>query len=136
LTEVFPGSGSWDPPQGERGGAAPDPFVQFESPAGVVTATTAGFTTTLTDQFQSSWDGELITPKDQTVSAATLMDPMPVWLIWVGDEDGCNASSCAAEVACQIRRPVTEDELTDGRLRIENRHGCARVELDLVCASP
>ena len=80
---------NWDRTIGDLGGSAPDPFCEYENPAGQVSSTTAGVTDTLIDTYNPIWN-QVITPPGATVSAATLMANSPTWQIWVGDDDNCS----------------------------------------------
>jgi hypothetical protein len=121
----------WDRAFGEIGGTAPDPFCEFENPAGQVTPTTAGTTDTITDNAKPVWN-QVITPAGMTVSAATLMATNPTWQIWVGDDDGCTGV-CTADVACTIRQQISESTLRSGELVVTNRQSCAQLTLDFTC---
>jgi len=126
-------SNNWDRSFGEIGGTAPDPFCEFENPAGQVTTTTAGVTDTLTDTYNPKWN-QVITPVGMTVSASTLMANSPTWQIWVGDDDGCNpGQTCLGDVACTFKSPITEAQLKAGELVLTNRQNCNSLTLGLVC---
>jgi hypothetical protein len=123
----------WDRPAGDLGGTAPDPFCEFENPAGQVTTSTAGVSDTLIDTYDPTWNQE-ITPAGTTVSAATLMATSPAWQIWVGDDDGCNpGQSCLGDVACTIRQTISETQLKAGQLVVNGRQSCINVTIGLVC---
>jgi hypothetical protein len=123
----------WDRFSGELGGTAPDPFCEFENPAGQVSETTAGVTDTLIDTYNPNWN-QVISPPGMTVSAMTLMANNPTWQIWVGDDDGCSGgTNCLGEVACTIRQPITETNLRSGQLIVNNRQNCNSVTINFVC---
>ena len=82
---------NWDRYSGDLGGSAPDPFCEYENPAGQVSSTTAGVTDTLIDTYNPTWN-QVITPPGATVSAATLMASSPAWQIWIGDDDNCSGT--------------------------------------------
>jgi hypothetical protein len=124
---------NWDRNAGDVGNSAPDPFCEFENPAGQVTPTTAGVTDTIRDTYNPVWN-MTITPAGMTVAASTLMANNPTWQIWVGDDDGCPpGQSCRADVACTIRQPITETNLRSGQLIVSNDENCNRVIIDFVC---
>jgi len=123
---------SWDRFSGEIGGTAPDPFCEYENPAGQVTSTTAGVTDTLIDTHNPVWNQE-ITPPGTTVAASTLMASSPTWQIWVGDDDGCTTQNCLGDVACTIRQTISEPTLRSGQLVVNNRQSCVRVTIGFVC---
>jgi hypothetical protein len=123
---------NWDRPTGEVGGPLPDPFCEFENPAGQVTTTTAGVTDTVIDTLNPTWN-QVITPAGMTVSASTLMATNPTWQIWVGDDDGCASPNCLADVACTIRQPITDAQLRAGQVVVTNRMSCNSVTIDFMC---
>jgi hypothetical protein len=126
-------SGPWDRANGDVGGSLPDPFCEYENPAGQVTTATAGVTDTLTDTRNPMWNQE-INPPGMTVAASTLMANSPAWQIWVGDDDGCKGpGGCLGDVACTIRQTITEDQLRAGKLTVSNRQSCNQVVIGLVC---
>jgi hypothetical protein len=125
-------SNSWDRFSGDLGGSAPDPFCEYENPAGQVTSTTAGVTDTLIDTYNPNWN-QVITPPGATVSAATLMANSPAWQIWIGDDDNCSGLGCFGEVACTIRQTITETNLRSGQLIVTNRQQCNSVTINFVC---
>jgi hypothetical protein len=110
----------------------PDPFCEFENPAGQVTTTTAGVTDTVIDTLNPTWN-QVITPAGMTVSASTLMATNPTWQIWVGDDDGCASPNCLADVACTIRQPITDAQLRAGQVVVTNRMSCNSVTIDFMC---
>jgi len=126
---------NWDRFSGDLGGSAPDPFCEYENPAGQVTSTTAGVTDTLIDTYNPNWN-QVITPPGATVSAATLMASSPAWQIWIGDDDNCSGTGCFGEVACTIRQTITETNLRSGQLIVTNRQQCNSVTINFVCQSP
>jgi hypothetical protein len=132
---TFMSGRAWDRLNGEVGGSAPDPFCEYENPAGQVSTTTAGVTDTINDTFNPTWN-QTITPVGATVAASTLMSNNPTWQVWVGDDDGCNSAGCFADVACTIRQPITEAQLRAGQLVITNHQSCNSVTLNFVCAAP
>jgi len=127
---------NWDRNFGDMGGLQPDPFCEYENPAGQVTTTTAGTTDTLQDTFNPTWN-QTITPVGVTVAASTLMSTNPTWQIWVGDDDGCSGiGGCLGDVACTIRQAITEAQLTSGQLVVSNHQSCNSVTLKFVCQAP
>jgi len=126
---------TWDRFSGDLGGSAPDPFCEYENPAGQVSSTTAGVTDTLIDTYNPNWN-QVITPPGATVSAATLMANSPAWQIWIGDDDNCTGLGCFGEVACTIRQTITETNLRSGQLIVSNRQQCDSVTINFVCQSP
>jgi len=128
--------GGWDRNVGELGGSAPDPFCEFENPAGQVSSTTAGVTDTIVDDATASWN-QVITPPGMTVAASTLMAAKPTWQIWVGDDDGCDPpQGCLGDIACSYSSTISEAALRAGELTILNRMSCASLKLQLLCQSP
>jgi hypothetical protein len=132
---TFMSGGTWDRTFGEIGGSQPDPFCEFENPAGTVNMANAGVTDTITDSLNPTWN-QTITPAGMTVAASTLMANSPAWQIWVGDDDGCNMLGCLADVACRFRETITEPQLRSGQLVINNQQSCNSLTLNFVCASP
>ena len=127
---------AWDRNIGDLGGSKPDPFCEYENPAGQVSTTTAGTTDTVMDTFTPTWN-QTITPVGVTVAASTLMSNNPTWQIWVGDDDGCSGpGGCLGDVACTIRQTVTEAQLTSGQLVVSNHQSCNSVTLKFVCQAP
>jgi len=127
---------NWDRNIGDMGGSKPDPFCEYENPAGQVSTTTAGTTDTIQDTFTPTWN-QTITPVGVTVPASTLMASNPTWQIWVGDDDGCiGPGGCLGDVACTIRQAVTEAQLTSGQLVVSNHQSCNSVTLKFVCQAP
>ena len=125
--------GGWDRNAGDLGGSAPDPFCEFENPAGQVSSTTAGVTDTIVDDATATWN-QVITPPGMTVAASTLMANNPTWQIWVGDDDGCSGpGGCLGDVVCTIRQTITEAQLRAGQLVVVNRQSCDQVTIGLVC---
>jgi hypothetical protein len=137
LSMSPPGGGTWDPPTGDEGGSAPDPFCEYENPANDVSATTAGVTATVTDAFNVTWD-EVITPPNVTVSASALMASKPAWRIWVGDEDCTNPRNCGTlgQIACSYQQPISAASLMSGGLTINNYQSCLSLTLSFVCQAP
>jgi hypothetical protein len=128
--------GGWDRNFGDVGGSAPDPFCEFENPAGQVSSTTAGVTDTVVDDASATWNQE-ITPPGLTVAASTLMANNPTWQIWVGDDDGCNGpQGCLGDIACTYAQTIPEATLRSGMLTINNRMSCTSLTLQFVCKSP
>jgi hypothetical protein len=127
--------GNWDRSFGEIGGSQPDPFCEFENPAGSVNPANAGVTDTITDTLNPMWN-TTITPVGVTVAASTLMANSPSWQIWVGDDDGCGGAVCIADVACTFRERITEPQLRSGQLVINNHQSCNSLTLKFVCANP
>jgi hypothetical protein len=140
LAASPPGGGTWDPMHGDEGGTAPDPFCEFENPAGDITNQTAGVTSTVTDEFSVTWD-QVISPSNATVSASVLMANNPVWRIWVGDEDCSNPNSpntCggAGQTACSYQQTIPASALQSGMLAISNFQSCVSLTLSFVCQAP
>ena len=128
--------GGWDRNMGELGGSAPDPFCEFENPAGQVSSTTAGVTDTIIDDATATWN-QVITPPGMTVAASTLMANNPTWQIWVGDDDGCDSpQGCLGDIACTYSSTISETALRAGELTILNRMSCTSLRLEFVCQSP
>jgi hypothetical protein len=123
---------TWDRSSGQIGGSLPDPFCEYENPAGQVSTTTAGVTDTVVDTLNPTWN-QVISPANMTVSASTLMANNPTWQIWVGDDDGCSTPSCLADVACSIRQPITAGQLMAGKAVFVSQQMCNSVTIDFVC---
>jgi len=123
---------NWDRLTGQIGGPLPDPFCEFENPAGNVSTATAGVTDTIVDTLDPTWN-QVITPAGMTVSAATLMSVNPTWQIWVGDDDGCATPSCLADVACTYRQAITAAQLQAGQLVVNNLMSCNSLTLAFTC---
>ncbi|HEY7373486.1 MAG TPA: hypothetical protein VIF57_15100 [Polyangia bacterium] len=123
---------NWDRNFGDVGGPLPDPFCEFENPAGQVTTSTAGVTDTITDTLKPTWN-QVISPAGMTVAASTLMANNPTWQIWVGDDDGCATPSCLADVACTIKQPITESQLRAGQLIVTKQQSCESVTINFMC---
>jgi hypothetical protein len=130
-----PGGGTWDPVHGDEGGVEPDLFCEYENPAGDVTATTAGVTSTIVDTYSATWN-QTITPTGVTVSASALMAAKPAWRIWVGDEDCTRANVCnSGQIVCTYQQAFTAAQLMSGSASITNVQSCQSLDLRLVCAS-
>jgi hypothetical protein len=130
-----PTGGTWDPYHGDEGGPEPDLFCEFENPAGDVTPTTAGVTSTIVDVYAASWN-QTITPAGVTISASALMAAKPAWRIWVGDEDCSKANVCnTGQIICTYQQPFTAAQLMAGAASISNLQSCNSLDLTLVCAS-
>jgi hypothetical protein len=128
--------GGWDRNFGDLGGSAPDPFCEFENPAGQVSSTTAGATDTILDSATAIWNQE-ITPPGITVAASSLMAINPTWQIWVGDDDGCDSpQGCLADIACTYESSIPESALRAGELTISDVMDCTTLKLQLICQSP
>jgi hypothetical protein len=128
--------GGWDRNFGDMGGSAPDPFCEFENPAGQVSSTTAGVTDTIVDDATATWN-QVITPPGMTVAASTLMANNPTWQIWVGDDDGCSGpSGCLGDIACTYTSSIPETALRAGEITISNRMSCSSLKLQFVCQAP
>jgi hypothetical protein len=140
LARNPPGGGNWDPDGGDEGGSAPDPFCEYENPAGDISDQTAGVTSTVTDELSATWD-QVITPTGVTVRASTLMANNPAWRIWVGDED-CRIpnvqSSCGTlgQIACSYQQPIPASALQSGTLVISNFQSCVSLTLSFECQAP
>jgi hypothetical protein len=134
LATSPPGGGTWDPPTGDEGGSAPDPFCEYENPSGSISPSTAGVTSTVVDNFMPTWD-QTITPPGVTVSAQALMANRPAWRIWVGDEDCLNKNNCGSlgQIACSYQQPITAAALESGELTISNYQSCVALTLQFVC---
>ena len=100
-------------PAGVAGdGIQPDPFCQFERPAGVIDSNTGAATRTLNDTFTATWN-QTVTPGTGTITAADLMSANPdTWRVWVGDSEFNGRGT----LACQVRPPLSANALVDGRL--------------------
>jgi hypothetical protein len=129
-----PGREKWDSSSGkDTGGAAPDPYCQFDNEAANPSPDTAGITDTITDSFAPRWN-EVITPPGQTISAAVLLDPNAHWKLIVGDDDGCDASKvCVAENICTVLPPMKNAWLLDGSVSETVAPSCQTLSLRFVC---
>jgi hypothetical protein len=136
-----PGGGTWDPPQGDEGGAAPDLFCEYDMPGMDINMMTAGVTSTVVDVFTANWD-QVITPSGMTVGASALMAANPAWRIWVGDEDCNSPGNCTATGAdrrgpiCSYQQGIPATALLSGQLKLSNFQGCVSLTLSFVCQSP
>jgi hypothetical protein len=119
---------TWDPKSGAIGGTAPDPFCEFEMPAGAVTLATAGVTDTIVDSFTATW-GQVVSPAGKTVKASDLMSTTTSWRIWVGDDDG----NGVGQVACQIQQPLSANALHTGQLTVQNIGSCVSLTVQFLC---
>jgi hypothetical protein len=134
LMRTPPGGGTWDPPFGDEGGPAPDPFCEFENPARDFSIQTAGVTSTVPDAFSVTWN-QVITPAGVTISASALTAPNPAWRIWVGDEDCASPGNCGTigQVVCSYQQPISPASLESRQLALTNLQGCASLTLSFVC---
>jgi hypothetical protein len=124
---------NWDPHSGAVGSTQPDPFCQFEMPAGSVTTSTAGVTDTIIDNFNPVWN-QVVTPVGKTVKAADLMSTSKTWRLWVGDDDGCTMKDgCVGQEICEVSQPLSVDALKTGLLTRENLAGCLSLTVKFVC---
>jgi hypothetical protein len=119
---------TWDPKTGALGGTAPDPFCQFEMPAGSVTLATAGVTDTVVDSFTPTW-GQTVSPAGKTVKASDLMSTSTTWRLWVGDDEG----NGTGQVACQIWQPLSANALHTGQLTVQNVSSCVSLTVQFLC---
>jgi hypothetical protein len=119
---------TWDPKNGALGGTAPDPFCEFEMPAGAVTLATAGVTDTIVDSFTAMW-GQTVSPAGKTVKASDLMSTTNTWRLWVGDDDG----NGVGQVACQIQQPLSANALHTGQLTVQNLGSCVSLTVQFLC---
>jgi hypothetical protein len=123
-----PGGGTWDPHTSGGDGTAPDPFCEFEMPAHMVTAATAGVTPTLPDTFTPVWNAD-VTPQGKAIKASDLMSTSKTWRLWVGDADGC----CTGQEICEIDQPLTAGALLAGQVVHENLMSCLSLTVKFVC---
>jgi hypothetical protein len=132
LSTTPPFSGPWDR-AGELGNASPDPFCEFEETAGVVDQT-AGVTETIRDSFTATWN-QTVTAPGRTMSAADLLSPTAPWLLWVGDDDGCDLDGCFGDVACEVSAPMPDSWLQSGTGVLGQTGSCVSVTVTvrLVC---
>ena len=139
LSKNPSGGNTWDPVVGDEGGSAPDPFCEFENPAGDITTQTAGVTSTITDTFTPTWS-QVITPAGLTISASALMANNPAWRIWVGDED-CSTlnkpSTCGVgQTACSYQQTIPASALQSGMLTVSNFQSCVSLTVSFRCQAP
>jgi len=125
-----PGGGTWDPKTSGGDGTAPDPFCEFEMPAHMVTAATAGVTAALPDTFAPVWNTD-VTPQGKAIKASDLMSTSKTWRLWVGDADGC----CVGQEICEIDQPLTAGALLAGQSVHENLMSCLSLTVKFVCTT-
>ncbi len=129
-----PGGGPWDPHPSSSDGAQPDPFCEFEMPAGQVSPTTAGVTATLPDTFTPVWNTD-VTPQKKGIKASDLMSSAGTWRLWVGDADGCTAKDgCVGQEICEVDQPLTAAALLTGQASYQNLMSCVSLTVKFVCA--
>jgi hypothetical protein len=123
-----PGYLTWDRKTGDLGGADPDPFCEFEMPAGSVTVDTAGVTDTFLDTYTAAW-GQTVSPATKTIKAQDLLSPTGSWRLWVGDDEG----NGRGQLACGIQQPMQASWLHDGQITFSNLGSCVSLTVKLVC---
>ncbi len=129
LTVTPPTGTTWDPAGVAGDGTAPDPFCQFEKPAGVIDATTGAATRTINDSFTATWN-QTVTAANTTITAADLMSPnAATWRVWVGDSEFNGRGT----LACQVSPPLQAATLVAGQLTVTNVQNCVSFSLTLVC---
>ena len=129
LTTAPPTGATWDPAGVAGDGTAPDPFCQFEEPAGVIDATTGAATRTINDTFTATWN-QVVTAGNTTITAAQLMSTdMNAWRVWVGDSEFNGRGT----LACQVRPPLQAAALLGGQLTVANVQNCVSFTVNLVC---
>jgi hypothetical protein len=121
---------TWDPQTGGPDGPAPDPFCEFEMPAGSLPD--GKVTVTLGDTYTPVWNYD-VTPHAQPIKASDLMSSSKTWRLWVGDDDGCNAHGCVAQEICAITQPLTAGALLAGQLVHTNLASCISLTVNFVC---
>jgi hypothetical protein len=129
LTTAPPTGATWDPAGVAGDGPAPDPFCQFERPAGVIDAATGAATRTLNDTFTATWN-QTVTAGNSTITAADLMSVnADAWRVWVGDSE----LNGRGTLACEVRPPLQATALLAGQLTVTNVQNCVSLALTLVC---
>jgi hypothetical protein len=129
LTVLPPTGLTWDPVGVVGDGPAPDPFCQFEMPAGVIDATTGAATRNVLDSFTATWN-QTVTPVNGTITAAELMSAnADDWRVWVGDTEFDGRGT----LACQVRPPLAASALINGQLTVTNVQNCVSFTVTLVC---
>ena len=129
LTLLPPTGVTWDPAGVVGDGPAPDPFCQFERPAGVIDAATGAATRNVLDSFTAIWN-QTVTPANAPVTAADLMSAnTDAWRVWVGDTEFNGRGT----LACQVRPPLQASALINGQLTVTNVQNCVSLTLTLVC---
>ena len=130
IAMTQPNGANWDPRMGAVGGTEPDPFCEFEMPAGSLT--NAKVSPTVTDSFSPVWNYD-VTPNSQPIKAADLMSTAKTWRLWVGDDDGCNGHGCAGQEICAINQPLAASVLKAGQLTEKNIASCTSLTVSFVC---
>jgi hypothetical protein len=127
---VAPATGStWDPIGVAGDGPEPDPFCQFEKPAGVIDNNTGAATRTVADSFTATWN-QTVTAANTTITADELMSAnADSWRVWVGDSE----LNGRGTLACQVRPPLQASTLVDGQLTITNVQNCVSLSLTFIC---
>jgi hypothetical protein len=130
IAMTQPNGSNWDPRMGAGGGTAPDPFCEFEMPAGSLMD--AKVSPTVTDSFSPEWNYD-VTPGSQAIKAADLMSTSKTWRLWVGDDDGCNGHGCTGQEICSINQPLAASVLKAGQLVAKNVASCESLTVNFVC---
>lgn len=129
LTTAPPTGATWDPAGVAGDGPAPDPFCQFERPAGVIDSATGAATRTINDSFTATWN-QTVTAGTSTITAADLMSAnAATWRVWVGDSEFTGRGT----LACEVRPPLPATALLNGQLTVANVQNCVSLTLTLVC---
>jgi hypothetical protein len=134
LAPTLPNGQPWDPGNGADK-PAPDPFCQLEEVANQVDSATGKSTNTIQDTYTPSWNFD-VTPAGHPMPASKLLSTSAPWRIWVGDDDGCNATGCFGQEACEIDQPLPASALSTGQLTVQNRQSCLSFTVKFVCMSP
>jgi hypothetical protein len=125
-----PGGGTWDPHIGSNG-TAPDPFCEFEMPAGSLA--NAANTIAQPDTFSPVWNTD-ITPGGKPIKAMDLMSPSKSWRLWIGDDDGCTVrGGCIGQELCEIHQPLAAGALISGQIVEKNLASCLSLTVKFVC---
>jgi hypothetical protein len=129
LTVAPPTGTTWDPAGVAGDGTAPDPFCQFEKPAGTIDNATGAATRTINDSFTATWN-QVVTAGNTTITAAELMSTdTNAWRVWVGDSEFNGRGT----LACQVRPPLQAAALLGGQLTATNLANCVSFTVTLVC---
>jgi hypothetical protein len=135
LASTQPNGAAWDPSAPGPNGPLPDPFCQYERVSGLVDPSNAAVTSTITDTLTPMWS-QNVTPAANPPTASWLLSSSTGWRLWVGDDDGCTASGCVAQEACEIDGPLPKSALETGTLVIENRASCVQLYVKFNCTAP
>ena len=134
IAPTQPNGATWDPPGLGPNGTNPDPFCQFEMPAGTTNPNQGKSSPTIPDTFTPVWNYD-VTPSGP-IKASDLMSTTKTWRLWIGDDDGCTARGCFGQEICEIDQPLPADALISGQLTKQHLMSCISMTIKFVCMSP